>query len=134
MLVISWGRAIACQCFSVSRVGFHPLTPVTADYPMYHISMDTAGPFTQSARGMVHLLIVVCLFTRFCFLRALPNKEAATIAAVLFAIFCEVGFPSIIQSDNDTEFANSVIAELVKLMMAVHHFSTPYNPRANGLA
>ena len=101
---------------------------------MFHVAVDTLGPLPLTARGMLYLLIVVDVFTRFCFLRPLPNKEARTIAAALLLIFCEVGFPFILQSDNGTEFANAILEALLTLVRAAHHFSTPYNPRANGLA
>ena len=98
------------------------------------MAVDTAGPLPETPRGNIYLLVLVCLFTRFCFLRALPNKEAATIAAVLFTIFCEIGFPTILQSDNGTEYVNDILKALFGLINAAHRLITPYNPRANGVA
>ena len=123
-----------CQRFSVKRSGFHPLRTVSANSPMSHVAFDTAGPLPETPRGNVFLLVVVCLFTRFVFLRAIPDKSALTIAAALFNIFCEVGFPDILQSDNGTEVLNAVIDALLQVLNASRHLSTPYNPRGNGVA
>ena len=53
---------------------------------------------------------------------------------VLYQIFCEVGFPAILQSDNGGENVNEVIYALLSLINARHNCSTPYNPRGNGVA
>ena len=78
------------------------------------------------------MLIMICLFTRYLFLRALPTKEAMAIILVLYPIFCEFGFPLILQSDNCGEFANGLLTALLDYVNANHRFTTPYNPRANG--
>ena len=124
----------ACQRFIVTRQGFHPLQPIVANYPMSHMAVDLAGPLPCSPRGNIYLLVLICLFTRFVFLRALPSKEAHIVAAVLYLIFCEAGFPDILQSDNGTEFVNGIIDRLLELMQADHRLITAYNARANGVA
>ena len=125
-------QCITCQRHLISRKGFHPLRPVTANFPMAHVAMDLAGPLPETPGGNIYLLILLCIFTRFLFLRALPNKEALTIAIALFTIFCEVGFPDIFQSDNGGEFVSDILRELVDLVNAEHRLLTPYNPRGNG--
>ena len=124
----------SCQRFSIKRVGFHPLQPIQSDYPMRHVAVDLAGPFVETSRGNIYLLILICLFTKFVFLRALCNKSAETVATVLFYIFCEVEFPMIIQSDNGSEFVNSILSALCSLINVAHRLVTLYNPRANGEA
>eukprot|EP00697_Spironema_sp_BW2_P013001 gnl/Spiro4/29725_TR14599_c0_g1_i1.p1 gnl/Spiro4/29725_TR14599_c0_g1~~gnl/Spiro4/29725_TR14599_c0_g1_i1.p1 ORF type:complete len:1590 (-),score=337.19 gnl/Spiro4/29725_TR14599_c0_g1_i1:22-4635(-) len=123
-----------CQRFSIRRRGFHPLTSITADQPMFHVAIDCAGPLPETPRGNVYLFVAVCLFTRFAFLRPIPNKEAHTIAATLYDIFCMAGFPQVIQSDNGCEFVNGVIEELLRTINADHRLTTAYHPRANGVA
>jgi transposase InsO family protein len=127
-------RCTDCQRFSLQRAGFHPLKSVLADCPMQHVAMDLAGPLTKSQHGNVYLFVLVDVFTRFIFLRAIPNKEASTIAMTLYRIFCDVGFPSIIQSDNGSEFVNETIHHLTELVNVDHRCSTPYHPRGNGVA
>ena len=67
-------------------------------------------------------------------LRPLQDKTALSVARVLFTIWTDFGFPRIVQSDNGTEFVNSVLKALVNTAMIDHRLISPYHPRANGLA
>jgi hypothetical protein len=49
------------------------------------------------------------------YLRAMPNKEAKTVALELLPLFLMQGAPVILQSDNGREFVANVITELMKL-------------------
>jgi hypothetical protein len=49
------------------------------------------------------------------YLRALPNKKTATVAAVLLICFLQQVAPVILQSDNVREFVAFTIVELMKL-------------------
>jgi transposase InsO family protein len=98
------------------------------------IAIDTAHSFPTSPRGNNILLVVIDIFTRFCFLRALPDNTAFSVSSALFHIFCDFGFPRIIQSDNGPEFVNNIVKTLVEHFSIDHRLTTPYHPRANGLA
>lgn len=124
----------ACQRWTISQEGYHPLTPIRASSPIDAIAIDTSHSFPTSPRGNNVLLIVVCVFTRFLFLRALPDNSAHSVAKALFLIFCDFGFPRIIQSDNGPENVNHIIKILVEEFSIDHRLTTPYHPRANGLA
>jgi transposase InsO family protein len=125
---------VECQRFNITRHGFHPLKAIHAELPLDHVAMDLAGPFTTSDVGNHYALVIVDVCTRFVFLRALKNKFAVTIAQTLLTLFCDIGFPKIIQSDNGTEFVNQVVAELTRLSHIDHRLITPYHPQANGVA
>lgn len=94
--------------------------------------MDLAQ-LPTSTNGYNYILVIIDVCTRLVFLRALKVKDAPTIAKKLFKLFCDVGWPRIWQSDNGTEFKNSVLKEMKKLSGADHRFITAYNPRANGI-
>jgi hypothetical protein len=49
-------------------------------------------------------------------------------------VFALLGFPKIVQSDNGTEFVNSVLKHLFDGAKIDHRLVTPYHPRANGIA
>lgn len=53
--------------------------------------------------------------TKFEFLRPLKTKTAAEVAYNLIDIFCIIGAPSVLQSDNGREFCNNIILELKEL-------------------
>jgi transposase InsO family protein len=126
-------QCTACQHFNIVRKGYHPMTAVHASLPGEHVAIDLAQ-FPMSASGNVYVLLLVDVCTRFVFLEPIANKEASTIAAVLFKLFCLIGFPRIIQSDNGTEFVNSIIKALTTKLSVDHRLTTPYHPRANGVA
>ena len=98
---------------------------------MDHIAVDIATSFPTSPSGNNILLVVVCVYTRFVFLRAMPEKTAVSVPSNFFAIFADFGFPRIIQSDNGTEFVNQLLDFLTKHTGIDHRLSTPYHPRGN---
>ena len=106
---------------------------VEADQPWDHVQIDLIGPLFPSDAGMTQVFTVVNVLSGFIVLRALKDKAMDTVARALWKIFYEFGTPKIIQSDNGTEFVNSVMQGLTKLYGVDHRLITPYHPRANGL-
>ena len=104
---------LPCQRFNIGKHGFHPLSSIIANLPWDHIGFDLKQ-FICSKRGFVYMLVVVDVCTRFVFLRALKNKDMHTVALTLLEIFCDVGFPKIVQSDRGTEFCNQVLDCIVE--------------------
>ncbi len=123
-----------CQRHNVSRKGYHPYTPVTASLPWDHIAFDLFTLDKTSSMGNNYVLLIVDIFTRFTILRAIPTKDALTVARAIYQVCCDLGFPRIFQSDNGTEFKNRFLEEFVKLVNIDHRFTTPYHPRGNGVA
>jgi hypothetical protein len=131
---ITWIRQCsACQHFSIVRKGYHPLKAIHATLPGEHIAMDLAQ-FDPSNRGNVYALIVVDVCSRFVFLRPLKEKTALTVAELLYELFCLIGFPKIIQSDQGSEFENDLLRTLTKKCSIDKRATTPYHPQGNGLA
>ena len=124
----------ACQKYNIVKKGFNPQTSVNATLPMDHIALDTLGPLPISKNGQKYILVVVDIFTRFVFLRAIQDKSAQSIAKELYLICCDFGHPRIIQSDNGTEFNNELLEHFSLLYKWDHRFSTPYYPQGNGIA
>ena len=72
--------------------------------------------------------------TRFCLLKAIPDKTATTIINCLIQCFCVLGAPSYLHSDNGGEFRNYQLTSYlsqywpdVKLIKG-----KPYHPRSQG--
>ena len=71
--------------------------------------------------------------TKFCVLRALTSKRASEVAYHLMDIFLLMGAPTILQSDNGSEFTSQVISELKDLwpdLTIVH--GKPRHPQSQG--
>ena len=66
--------------------------------------------------------------------KAIPNKEAVTVAKFIFEeIICRHGCPKILQSDQGTEFTAQIIKELTDKFRIQHKYSSSYHPQTNGI-
>jgi len=130
----NWIRQCSsCQHFNIVRKGYHPLKAIHATLPGEHVAIDLAQ-FPVSNRGYEYVLLVVDICTRFVFLEPLKTKNAETITSLLFKLFCTIGFPKIVQSDQGSEFKNDPVKDLLTKLKTEHRLTTPYHPRANGVA
>lgn len=100
--------------------GYHPMKAISAQLPGEHVAIDLAGPLPMTKNKNVSLLVVVDVCTRSVFLRALQNKEGITIVTALWYLFCTIGFPKIIQSDNGKKFVNNIMKIMVAKMKIDH--------------
>jgi len=127
-------RCTECQKFNIVRRGYHPMRAIHAYLPGEHMAVDLAGPFKTSTKGNTYLLVLTDVCTRFVFLRAIADKTAATVVRTLFNIFCDIGCPQVLQSDNGKEFSNKPMTKMCERLGIDQRFTSPHHPRANGLA
>ena len=124
-----------CLAYNVSSMGFRPLQSIEAQLPLDHVAVDSFGPFPASSScGSTAVLLILDITSRFVVLKPIQDKSAATTARCLFETFCLLGFPKIIQSDNGTEFVNSILKAWFDQTGVEHRLITPYHPEANGAA
>lgn len=104
------------------------------DTPFQRIAIDLIGPISPvSERGNRYILTIVDYATRYPEAVALPRIETERVAEALLEVFSRVGFPKEILSDNGTQFRSNLMGELCRLVSVKQLFTTPYNPRCNGL-
>ena len=60
------------------------------------------------------------------------NKSAGAVAITLWNLFNDFGFPRVIQSDQGTEFVNTVISEMCRTAHVDQRIITRWHPRADG--
>jgi transposase InsO family protein len=123
---------LQCQRFNIGAHGYHPPKNLTAILPFDHVVIDLKE-MPDSKKGCRFILVLVDVATRFIFLRALTDKSMYSIAQHLLRIFCDVGFPKILGSDNGTEFSNQVLDALKSISKIDGRFIAPYHHRANGM-
>ena len=124
-----------CLQHNVGKHGFHPLQSVHSAFPFDHVAIDLTGPFPSSAESPYsYVLVLVDVCSRYTILRPLLDKTAESVAEALFLIFSDIGFPRVIQSDNGREFVNSTLSALTNITTTSFRQTSPYHPRANGLA
>ena len=126
-------KCLDCQRFNIGQHGFHPLTNLKASLPFDHLCLDVKN-MVATKRGHTCYLLVVDVMTRFLFLKPLKQQTALAVARALLEIFCTIGFPRIIQSDNGSIFINEAMKEIVRISGIDHRLISAYHHRANGLA
>ena len=124
---------IPCQRYNIGKMGYHPIKSIQAILPLDHIAIDLKSMPT-SKHGNAYYLLIIDVATRFVFLRPLVSKSAYSVAQTLLRLFCDLGFPKILQSDNGGEFVNEVMAALKKLGGFDHRLISAYHHRSNGIA
>ena len=122
-----------CQ-FTGSRQFKEPLHPIKVGQPFDHIVIDLIGPCKITQQNNRYIVTAIDYLTKWPEAKAIPNKEAATVAKFIFEeIICRHGCPKILQSDQGTEFTAQIIEELTSKFGIQHKYSSPYHPQMNGI-
>ena len=96
------------------------------------VSIDLIVDLPVSHNSNKNILVMVDQLTSWPIARAIPNKEATTVAnAVYKDLILQHGAPEIILSDNGKEFSNDTLAYVCEKYGIKQHFTSPYTPRSN---
>ena len=80
-----------------------------------------------------NILVMVDHLTGWPIAKAMPNKEATTVANAIFEkLILEHGTSEVLLYDNDREFTNDTLAYVCQEFSIEQHFTNPYTPRSNG--
>ena len=102
--------------------------------PFYRIAVDLIGPLAPvSERGHRYILTIVDYATRYPEAVPLRKIDTVSVADALLEVFSRVGFPNEILSDLGTQFTSDLMKEICRLVSVKQLFTTPYNPKCNGL-
>jgi transposase InsO family protein len=103
--------------------------------PWDRVHIDLTGPFTRSARGNTHIVVIKDALTRYVETIPIIQPTAYWVAmAFIVNIIYRHGSVGTLISDNGREFVNKLWRQVTHLLNIKHITTTPYNPRANGLA
>ena len=104
------------------------------DVPFHRVAVDLIGPITPvSDNGNRYILTIVDFATKYPEAVALPRIETERVAEALLDVFSRVGFPTEILSDKGNQFTSDLMKEVCRLISLKQLFTTPYNPKCNGL-
>jgi hypothetical protein len=126
-----------CAVVKITRASFRTRTS-RASKPLEEIHLDLIGPISpMSHRKHKYILTIVDSYSRFC--AAIPIVEKDQVfGALSYAIDIESKrlryYPSVIHSDQGTEFINSKLDEYCRTHVIRQRFSDAYTPQQNGLA
>ena len=80
-----------------------------------------------------NILVMVGHLTGWPIAKAIPDKEATTVANAIFEkLILEHGVPEVFLSNNGKEFSNDTLAYVCQEFNIEWHFTSPYTPRSNG--
>ncbi|KAI8511982.1 hypothetical protein Bbelb_110820 [Branchiostoma belcheri] len=77
-------------------------------------------------------LLVVCYYSKFPFVKNVPNLKASTIASITRALFAEQGIPEEIICDNGTQFTSEEFTKLAHEYGFKITTSSPHYPKGHG--
>ena len=79
------------------------------------------------------LAVIVENLSKYAFVCIIENKAAKNVLPVLIKYINVIGKPSIILTDNGTEFVNELFDNYLSINNIEHRKSRPYNPACNGV-
>lgn len=89
----------------------------------------------ETVRGNKHLLVVVCLFSSYCFLIPTKTRTAEEVSDKLLEhVFSVFGFPSILISDNESGFIEALHRRWCARLGITHLYTAPYRKQSSGAA
>jgi IS30 family transposase len=126
-------KYISCcdKCLRKNKIHARHIAPIQKfekiRMPFHNIAMDIMS--TSKNR---FALVVIDLATRW--IEVVPLKEITTerICNALLSIFTRFGFPSVILSDNGTQFVSHLTNAFTKMLEITQVFAARYHPQANG--
>lgn len=101
--------------------------------PFSRIAIDIIGPLPKSQNGHRYVLTVIDYATRYPEATALQDIQADTIANALVSIYCRMGIPMEILTDQGRQFISECMKRVNELLKVKHLITTPYHPQCNGL-
>ncbi|KAK0574767.1 hypothetical protein LWI29_028755 [Acer saccharum] len=110
------------------------LRSLTSPWPFAMWGLDLIGPMpTGTKGGAKHAIVAVDYFTKWAEAEALVHiTEANTTSFVKKNIIYRFGIPSIIITDNGTQFDNKKFREMCEEFKIANYYASPAHPQTNG--
>ena len=124
-------------CLRKNKLSSTHIAPVqksdTIVAPFYKIAIDIIGPMTTTKSSQNRfVLMIVDMATRW--VEAIPLRDITSerICNSLLSVFTRYGFPSVILSDNGTQFVSQITNAFNRMLEISQVFSARYHPQSNG--
>lgn len=132
--VVKYTRSCdVCLRYNRGRPRPAPLVPINPPPVSFQTcACDTLGPFPQCALGYKYLISYQCMFSRFVFLLPARTVTSEEIAETLVTnVFCTVGMPGALLSDNAPQLIAGVLQEVCKRLQIKRIRISSYRPESN---
>ena len=90
-------------------------------------------PVDLQAPGLKYLITIADHFSKYFWCTAVPTKEAKFVKEALLTFFSFKGKPKCLQSDNGSEFKNSLIESFLGSVGVEFLHGRPYHPQSQGM-
>ena len=105
-----------------------------AGRPWQKVAVDLVGPMPETPAGNRWILVIMDHFTRWQDAIAIPAATTPVVAATLDQrVFCYLGLPEHLHSDQGAQFESQLMEELCTLWRIDKTHTTPYHPQSNGI-
>ena len=99
-----------CQKSSMEGRTHAPLIPLPIiSEPFARVAMDIVGPLPRSKSGNNYILVMCDYATRYPEAVPLKTTDAVSVAEELLKVFCRVGFPNEILTDQGSNFMSQLL-------------------------
>ena len=126
-------NCVLCQ-WEKAKVQQYPLQMIEIpDRPFDKIAIDLVTECKTTASGKKHFLTRIDHLTGWPEAFPIPDKSADTIVSTFINEYLPVHMcPWYILSDNEAEFKNSLMDQVLQQLGIDRVFSAPYHPQSNG--
>ena len=123
-----------CQCMdkSLPRHNEMQIREMTT-VPFERVAVDLVGPFPTAVGGFKFMLTCIDMATRWPEAIPLRTTTAKVIINQLTNIFSRCGFPTVLISDNGTQFTGNIFQKWLKQTCIKYVRASPYHPQGNGV-
>nr|XP_033806336.1 uncharacterized protein LOC117363128 [Geotrypetes seraphini] len=123
-----------CQKLSLSRPARAPLIPIPkVGEPLTRLAIDIVGPLERTPRGFTFILVIIDVATRYPWAFPLRKTTSAALMKELMGLFCMVGFPREVLTDQGSNFLSREMEKFWQGFGIRHLKTSAYHPQANGL-
>ncbi|GFY78964.1 retrovirus-related Pol polyprotein from transposon 412 [Trichonephila inaurata madagascariensis] len=77
------------------------------------LKVDACGPLPVSTSGNKYIITVICMSSKYPDAIPTPNLCSTTVVDALLQIFCRLGFPRELQTDQGTSFMSVLTTEFL---------------------
>ncbi|KAH6601591.1 hypothetical protein BASA50_001449 [Batrachochytrium salamandrivorans] len=129
-------RCPRCQLdqSSNSTYAATPIRPVpSVAIPFERWGLDFIQDLPETKSGNRHIITAIDYASRWVVAKAVPNRDAVTVASFLYDIMMDYGAPYEVFTDRGSAFIAEGFKVYEDLQRIRHHATTPYHPQTNGM-
>lgn len=120
---------------AVPNKRYRPLIPIISKRTFQHIVIDLID-FSHSPAGddneYKYIIHAIDHFSSFRYAEAITEKTAKNVFSFLRRLFSIISYPQILQSDNGSEFRNSLVENYLSEYNVEYRHGKPYTPQTQG--